>query len=248
MSWAAGSDWPLALLVLLLGPAAGSFLGVVVDRWCTGRGLWGRSACETCAARLGWRDLVPVLSGLRGRCRHCGAPIPAHLLRIELAATGAGVLAVLLADSAAEAAALAVFLWCLVGLFYADLLHLRLPDPLNAGLLAAGLALAAAAPGRGVGEALLSAGAGAGAFWLIRAGYRALRGREGLGLGDVKMMAGLGAGLGWMLLPLATLIAALLALAVVGLEALRTQRAPDTRAPLPFGACLAGAAVLVLLV
>lgn len=238
-------DWPVALLILALGPAAGSFLGVVVDRWPERRSLWTASTCEACRTRLGWRDLLPILSGLRGRCRHCGAPIPPHLLRLELASLGAACLAVALGDGAAGMLAHAFFLWALVGLFYADLLHFRLPDPLNAALFAAGLWLAALTPGRWLGEALVSAVVGAGAFWAIRWLYRAWRGREGLGQGDVKLMAGIGAGLGWTALPAVTLIAA--ALGVLAAFGEARGRLPAATARIPFGSCLCGAAALVLL-
>lgn len=235
----------MALFLVLAGPAVGSFLGVVVDRWPWGRSLWQPSGCDSCGARLTFADMVPIFSALRRRCRHCGAPIPGHLLRIEVAALGAACLAVALGKDPAQMAALALYLWLLVGLFYADLLHFRLPDPLTLGLLAAGLALAAATPGRDVAQALVSAAVGAGAFWLLRAGYARLRGREGLGLGDVKMAAGIGAATGWAALPLVTLIAAALGLAAALWQA--RGRLPDAAARVPFGSCLAGATLLVLL-
>ena len=46
--------------------------------------------------------------------------------------------------------------------------------------------------------ALGGALAGGGAFWLLPAVYRALRGRSGLGLGDVKLMALAGLWPGWV--------------------------------------------------
>lgn len=242
-----GLDWPVALLVLLAGPAVGSFLGVVVDRWPAGRSLWTPSACDACGMRLRWRDMVPLVSGLRGRCRHCGAAIPGHLLRIELAATGAGALAVPMAGGPGETLALAVYLWCLVGLFYADLLHWRLPDPLTAALLLAGLALAATIPDRSLTEAVATAAVATALFAALRWGYARVREREGLGLGDVKMMAGLGAGLGWQALPLAVALAAGLALLVATLEAWRNGTPLNATARVPFGAWLAGGAVLALI-
>ena len=48
--------------------------------------MTGRSFCPQCGAALTAGDLVPVFSWLflRGRCRHCRAPIPVRYLLVEL--------------------------------------------------------------------------------------------------------------------------------------------------------------------
>ena len=244
------SDLAWGLFVILLAPAVGSFLGVLVDRLAVGKGVvLAPSSCAACGARLRWRDMVPVLSfvALGGRCRDCGAAIPGHLMRIEIAALLAALLAVALIPEPLPMALGAVFLWLLTALFYSDLLHFRLPDPLTGALLAAGLMLAALDPARGVMHGCLSAAIAAGAFWGIRWAYRALRHREGLGLGDVKLMAGIGAALGWQAVPYVALLAGVLALLVAGLEAARTRCAPNGTQKLPFGSYLSAAAAVIFL-
>ena len=77
----------LGLIRFLLGAALFSFMNVVA--WRLPRGmdpLKGRSVCPQCGHTLGVPDLVPVFSWLflRGRCRHCGAHIPARYLLVEL--------------------------------------------------------------------------------------------------------------------------------------------------------------------
>lgn len=77
----------LGLIRFLLGAALFSFMNVVA--WRLPRGmdpLKGRSVCPQCGHKLGAPDLVPVFSWLflRGRCRHCGAHIPARYLLVEL--------------------------------------------------------------------------------------------------------------------------------------------------------------------
>jgi len=77
----------LGLIRFLLGAALFSFMNVVA--WRLPRGmdpLKGRSVCPQCGHTLGAPDLVPVFSWLflRGRCRHCGAYIPARYLLVEL--------------------------------------------------------------------------------------------------------------------------------------------------------------------
>lgn len=76
----------LGLIRFLLGAALFSFMNVVA--WRLPRGmdpLKGRSVCPQCGHTLGAPDLVPVFSWLflRGRCRHCGAHIPARYLLVE---------------------------------------------------------------------------------------------------------------------------------------------------------------------
>jgi len=191
--------------------------------------------------------MVPVISVLLlgGRCRSCGAAIPDHLLRIEVAATFAAALAIGVVPGAAELALSVAFLWVLIGQFYCDLLYFRLPDPLTFALFVLGLGLAFIDPSRSLGTAVLSAAVASASFLLIRWVYAHMRGREGLGLGDVKLMAGVGAAVGWADVPVVTLIAAVLALLVVLLDLLRGN-APKGDAPVPFGSYLCAATALVV--
>lgn len=75
----------------VVGLAVGSFLNVVAHRLPRGMSVVRpASHCPACAATLGPVDTVPVLSWLvlRGRCRHCGAPVSPRYPIVE-AATGA---------------------------------------------------------------------------------------------------------------------------------------------------------------
>lgn len=71
-----------------LGLCVGSFLNAVIYRLPRNQSLrnplW--SACPHCAHRILWYDNLPVLSFilLRGRCRHCNAPIATHYVVIEI--------------------------------------------------------------------------------------------------------------------------------------------------------------------
>lgn len=80
-------QWIFLVYSLMLGVAVGSFLNVVVLRFQTGRALSGRSACLSCASKLAWYDLVPVLSFLilRGRCRSCRSKISWQYPLVEIA-------------------------------------------------------------------------------------------------------------------------------------------------------------------
>ena len=90
----------LGLIAFLLGAALFSFMNVVAWRLPRGKNpLTGRSFCPQCGAALTAGDLVPVFSWLflRGRCRHCRAPIPVRYLLVEL--LGGVLLSIALIDA-----------------------------------------------------------------------------------------------------------------------------------------------------
>jgi leader peptidase (prepilin peptidase) / N-methyltransferase len=78
------------------------------------------------------------------------------------------------------------------------------------------------------------------AFWILRAAYLRLRGQEGIGLGDVKLATVAGVWLDLLAIALAIEIAALAALTVVLIRALRGKRVTG-KTPVPFGLFLAPA-------
>jgi len=180
------------------------------------RMLAGRSACRACGTRLGAADLVPVLSWLflRGRCRHCGAPVGLFYPAIELAA-----LAIALWSATAFSGfalwASCVLGWVLLALSVTDMKYFRLPDFLTLPLVVAGLVTVAVLEPDSVVAHVVGAVAGYLFVRLLRFAYRAVRGREGMGLGDAKLLAAAGAWVSWQGLPSVLVIAALSALAVV---------------------------------
>ncbi|GGA29462.1 prepilin peptidase [Neptunicoccus cionae] len=236
------------LVLLLISPAVGSFLGVLVDRLPRGEDVVRQpSACRGCGQKIPARDLVPLLSYLllRGRARCCGAKIPPLLPLLEAGAFLVALLMLLLAQSDLHMLFGTLYLWLLLALLASDATVMRLPDPLTAALLLVGLALAWEDPYRSLPAALLAALGAAAVFWGIRIAYFFLRGREGLGLGDVKLIGGIAAGLGAAQTPLAVLVAALLALGFAAAQALWRQTPPSATTALPFGSFLCLGAALV---
>jgi leader peptidase (prepilin peptidase)/N-methyltransferase len=232
------------VLPVAAAPFIGSFLGVVVRRLPEGRGIaTGRSECETCNHTLAPIDMVPIASflALRGRCRHCGAPIaPAHL-GFELAALAVAVSAALVVNGGPFLWVGCIFGWWLLTLAWIDATTFRLPDMLTLPLIVLGLAEAAWLEP----HALLGRCAGAifgyGSLWLLATSYRKLRDREGLGLGDAKLLAALGAWLGFVAVPWLAVFGAVLALLWAGGMRLRGTKLTAT-SRLPFGPFLVAAA------
>ena len=245
----------LRILLILAGPAVGSFAALLADRLPRGEPvLMARSRCRSCGAKLSALQMIPLVSYpvLRGRCASCGASIPAHLWHAELLGLVLAIGAVFTADTALEAFLGAALLWCLLALALADLKHFRLPDQLTGSLLITALVLAIIRDDgemfhRQLGMAVLGAALGFGVFWLIRLAYQWRMGREGLGLGDVKLMAGIGAAVGPIAIPHVTLLAGVSALLLVLLRNWRTGRKIRRTARVPFGAALSVSAALVWL-
>ena len=73
----------LVAIFAILGLVMGSALNCLALRLARGEKWSGnsRSACPSCGHTLTAADLVPLFSWLflRGKCRHCGAPISAAI-------------------------------------------------------------------------------------------------------------------------------------------------------------------------
>lgn len=246
-----GATAPFMWLIVLVSPAIGSFLAVLIDRLPRGEDVVRQpSACRTCQVRLRPLHMVPLVSFMlqRGRCQACDTVIPPWVFYVELLCLGAGVLAVLRGGDPLNVVLSAIFLWLLVALAIGDLLWFRLFDLLTGALAVVAFALAISPQGIGLADAIWGAVLGAGSFWALRLAYAAIRHREGLGLGDVKLMLGLGAFSGPYDLPLVVLIGALAALGGVMIQRLRHGGALAADRPLPFGAALCAAGGVLWLI
>ncbi len=212
----------LATAVFLFGLAFGSFLNVCIHRIPREISVvTPSSACPHCHQAIKPYDNIPVVSWLllRGRCRHCGAPISPRYLAVELL-----VACLFLGCYARFGLSLLTLKYCafsflIVGLIFTDAEWKLLPDAFTLPGLAAGLGFSLAAPLNDVvaqllpgmvnghraalswrllsfADAVFGAAVGASFFYGIAMLYLHARGREGMGLGDVKLMAMVGAFLG----------------------------------------------------
>lgn len=237
---------PHPILVLLIAPFIGSFLGVLIIRLPRGDDVVAtRSHCDHCHHTLGPIELLPVLGALllRGRCRHCHRKIDPFHWRVELAALAVAIAAVLATPDPTDPATLwatCVLGWALLALTWIDLRHFLLPDVLTLPLLLAGLTFTAWSQPDAIADRAAAALAGWAALAGLAALYRAWRGIDGLGGGDAKLLAAAGAWLGLAALPWLVAIAATLTL-LAALVLHRTRRAIGRATPLPFGPGLAAA-------
>ena len=228
-------DLNLKVWPILVAPLIGSFLGVIVTRVEAPHAiLFGRSACTSCGGRLAARDLIPLSSWLvlHGRCRSCGETISSFYPAIELAAMGVALGPTLLFSGVLVWVS-CFFGWTLLALAATDLRYFLLPDFLTFPLIAAGLFATLAFDPASLTAHCIGAAAGCGFVLLVRAVYRAIRGREGIGLGDAKLLAAAGAWVSWTGLPSVIVLGSFAGL----LFALRGRSLSLTN-PVPFGTFL----------
>ena len=244
---------PLGLLIAvcgLFGLAVGSFLNVVIYRVPRHESVVSPpSACPSCGAQITPRDNIPVLSWvlLRGRCRHCQAPISVQYPAVELAT------AALFAGLAARFGydwALPAYLALFAGLFalsWIDVEVMLLPKaivwPLTA-LVAALFLLAAGITGSWHDFWVACACA---AGWFVVFFALNFASPRILGFGDVRLALVLGLGLGWLGVGyvLVGFFAANLIGAVIGIALIMTKQL-DHQSRIPYGVFLAlGTAVAV---
>jgi leader peptidase (prepilin peptidase)/N-methyltransferase len=212
---------------------------VIIRRHGSGAGtMRGRSACESCHAVLGARDLVPLLSflALRGHCRHCGAAIDWFHPAVEAAALAIAAAAWAVDGDGPLLWVDAALGWALLTAAWIDARSLILPDRITLPLILAGLAVTWWLDPDGLTDHAAAAALGYCGFTLLNTAYRAMRGQDGLGQGDAKLLAAAGAWLGAGLLGDEVLAAGLIGLAMAGVARLCGR---GMAGKMPFGPALA---------
>lgn len=185
----------------VFGLLIGSFLNVVIWRVPRGESIVRPpSHCPMCNTAIQPRDNVPVVSWLllRGRCRHCHAPISSRYPLVEM---GTGVLFAVLGGWFGPSAELPAYLYLAAAgaaLAMIDLDLQRLPDALTlpsypVGIVLLGAASLAHHSGWPMARALIG-------MALLFAFYFtvAMIAPRGMGFGDVKLSGVIGLYLAWL--------------------------------------------------
>jgi leader peptidase (prepilin peptidase) / N-methyltransferase len=174
------------------GLAVGSFLNVVASRMPLRIPIGtSRSRCMSCSHELSALDNVPLLSyaALRGRCRHCAAPIPWRYPAVEAVTALLVVACGLRFGATPEALVAAGFCVVLVVISAIDIEHRIVPNRIV--VPAAGVALVLQTILYPSPEWAIAAVGAAGFLFLAALAYP-----KGMGMGDVKLALLLGAMLG----------------------------------------------------
>jgi leader peptidase (prepilin peptidase) / N-methyltransferase len=233
-----------AILAIPAGLMFGSFATVVAHRLPRGDSFaTGRSRCPHCGGQIAAYDNIPILSWilLRGRCRHCEAPISARypLTELAMAALFAATVLILGTDDWGELALGLMLSALLVIVTLTDLERRIIPNKVLLAGVIAGVAVAAVAdPGSLGSRAIAALGAG-GFLFLVALAYP-----RGMGMGDVKLAAVMGIYLGRAVAP--ALLIGFAAGAIVGLVLIARRGPAARKQAVPFGPFLALGGIVAL--
>ena len=231
-------------LIGALGALIGSFLNVVIHRVPLGESIVSPgSRCPECETDIAPWDNIPVISWLvlRGRCRHCGAPISPRYPAVELltAVAFAGVAAARgVDDDLVLQLPLVAVLIAVAGI---DLEHRIVPNKILVPAAVYGIAAGAIVMTDDLPELLI---AGAGAFTAML--LIALAYPRGMGMGDVKLAGVMGLYLGLSVIP--ALFIGFLSGTVVGVAMIAREGSQARKKGVPFAPFLALGGLVALLV
>ena len=237
----------IGFIIFILGLSIGSFLNVVVYRLPGSKSLWSPgSACPSCGTPIAFYDNIPLLSYLilRGKCRHCRAPISLRYPLVELATALLFLIVYKHTGLSLYLLLYLTFLSFMISIALIDIETGLILDRQLLLLLLTGVALnlyLSFIPWR---AALIGMATGAGAMFLIAMLGKAMLKKESLGLGDVKFAGVAGFFLGALPTLAASYIGFLLAFIVI-----LAARALHKTVPrhIPLGPFLAGGFFLFLL-
>lgn len=198
-------EFPIYILLLLLGLCVGSFCNVLIYRLPLGEEFVRTpSHCMTCGHDLKWYELIPVFSWLSqgGKCRACGVKLSAQYPLVE----SVNGLMWLLTGILFRGDWLTVALYCglfslLMVLSVIDWRTFIIPNGINLAIFLLGAVRLVTDLGNWptyiIGMASVSL-----VFLLLHIAT----GGNGLGMGDVKLVAGAGLLLGWQNMILAVMV------------------------------------------
>lgn len=204
--------WLLPLLAGVLGAAAASLAGVVVDRLPRVRGWNGRhepglslssppSHCPSCGLDVPIHALVPVAGWFlaHGRCGGCRSEVPWKYPAIEAAFGLAFVVLVAVLGATGQALAVMLLMWgCLVA-SWIDWNEHEIPDGLTVPLAFLGLLASPFDPD--IQSRVLGAALAGGLVMLAFRITSSAKGEDAMSLGDVALAAALGAWCGLCAIP-----------------------------------------------
>ena len=230
-------EFPILLLLFILGASVGSFLNVVIYRVPKRMSIIApRSHCFACKTPISFSDNIPILGYfiLNGKCRNCKASFSMRYAAVEFLSAVLTCLMYVVFGLSSNFVIYVLISYCLIAISFIDLDHFIIPN----GFIIIGLIGMAFVYSRNyMMQDWIDGATGS----LIFGGFLFLIGvigefilkRESIGLGDVKLGLVLGGFLGSKLSILALYLsfgsAALMIMILVGMKKI------DTSNKIPFG-------------
>jgi len=237
----------ISLFAFLLGAIIGSFLNVCIYRLPKKASIvTPGSHCPLCGKTIRFYDNIPIVSYLilRGKCRHCKAPIS---LRYPVVEGLFGLLTLALFLKYGPTVPFILFLAFTAALMiitFIDLDYQIIPDSLSVPGIFVGIAASFFIPLLSWPESVVGIVVGGGFLLLVAAGYKWITGREGMGGGDVKLLAMLGAWLGWKAIPFILFSSSLIGVVIGG--GIGLLQKTGLKSKIPFGPFLALSAIIYM--
>ncbi|MBZ9572784.1 prepilin peptidase [Patescibacteria group bacterium] len=232
------------LIVFIFGACVGSFLNCLIYRLREKESfLSGRSFCPKCRHKLGFFDLIPILSFifLKGKCRYCSKRISLQYPMVEIA-TGGVFLLIFNFQNFTTTLYLLIISCFLIIIFVYDLKHYIIPDKIiyPAIVITFLYRVIFNFQTSNLYSSILSALAASGFFFLI---WLVSRGKW-MGLGDAKLAFFMGLFLGYpQILP--ALFSAFLIGAIIGLGLIAFGK-KSLKSQVPFGPFLVAGSFIAL--
>jgi leader peptidase (prepilin peptidase) / N-methyltransferase len=232
---------------IVLGAMIGSFLNVCICRLPNEESIvFPGSRCPQCRKPIRFYDNIPLLSYLllRGKCRHCGAPISIQYPLVE-GITGLSSLFLFIRfGPSLSYLVYFAFVGALIAITVIDLYHQIIPDVISLPGIVVGLLASLIVPQITFLNSLIGVLLGGGSLFLVATVYHWLFKREGMGGGDVKLLAMIGAFLGWKAVILTIFLSSFIG-SVTGII-LILIKGKDFKYAIPFGPFLSAGAVISL--
>ena len=212
-----------AIYIFLFGMCIGSFMNVCIYRLPISKSIADppRSVCPSCDRVIRYYDNIPVFSyfWLKGRCRHCGAPISWRYPLVEIMSGFFALCVFRKFGLTFEGFFYYAFISSLLVITFIDIDHQIIPNSItlpgipifflasfiarkpiwyNKILLSKVIGLLAFFPfPETTYNSILGILTGGGSLYLVGKTYYLIKKEEGMGGGDIKLLAMIGALLGW---------------------------------------------------
>jgi leader peptidase (prepilin peptidase)/N-methyltransferase len=235
------------ILAGTLGAIVGSFLNVCVYRIPRSLSIvFPGSQCPNCKTHIAFYDNIPILSYLilKGKCRHCHAPISIKYPLVE-AMNAVLYLGIFLKFGLSFTTLVYfIFVSILIVVSFIDFGFRIIPDGLSFSGIVLGFLSSLFILQITWLQSLLGILIGGGLLLAVALTYEKITHKEGMGGGDVKLLAMIGAFTGWQGIPFVILVSSFVG-AIVGIIFIILTK-KDTKFAIPFGPFLSFAAILYI--